>query len=297
MAGFDELGLARCRVAYSRLGEHKPVRFFFRILTLLILFVASGSFRLVYAQQPLEAETARLPLARSLEVQTTFEFQTSKDGTEAAIPFAAEYGITDRLALMTEPVFYTSIRPEVGRPVKGVGDLEVTLSYLAVRERRLLPAFAIAGEVKVPTARNTLIGTRETDYTVYLIASKRIGKFDTHVNIGYTIVGKPAGASLKNIVPFAVAEEYFVSQNWVLLGEVLANTASTASGDTSTLSNLSGVVPEAPAGELIGMVGFRRRIREHLFFTFGVNYDNNGAVLFRPGLTFDFSRSGRTRPR
>jgi hypothetical protein len=273
------------------------VRFIFAILMLLILFVTAGSFGFVCAQQPLEAETARLPLARSLEVQTTFEFQTSKDGTETAIPFATEYGITDRIALMAEPVFYTSIRPKVARPVKGVGDLEATLSYLAMHERRRLPAFAIAGEVKVPTARNILIGTGETDYTVYLIASKRIRKFDTHVNIGYTIVGKPAGSNLQNIVPFAVAEEYFLDQNWVLLGEILANTASTASGDTTTLGNLSGVVPEAPAGELIGMIGFRRRIREHLFFTFGVNYDNNGAVLFRPGLTFDFNHSGRTRPR
>jgi hypothetical protein len=89
------------------------VRSLFSILTLLIFFVASGSCRFVYAQQPLEAESARPPLARSLEVQTTFEFQTSKDGTETAIPFATEYGITDRLAFMTEPVFYTSIRPKV----------------------------------------------------------------------------------------------------------------------------------------------------------------------------------------
>jgi hypothetical protein len=292
--GFGNLELMRCRTACFRLGEHRTVQFRSRILTLLILCAASGSFRFVYAQQPLEAETARLPFARSLEVQTTFEFQTSGDGTETAVPFAAEYGITDRLALMAEPVFYTSIRPEVGRPAKGVGDLEATLSYLALRERRRLPAFAIAGEVKIPTARNTLIGTRETDYTLYLIASKRFGKFDTHVNIGYTIIGKPVGSSLNNIVPFAIAEEYFVSKNWALLGEILANTASTTSGDANTLGNLSGVVPEAPAGELIGMLGFRRRIREHLFFTFGVNYDNNGAVLFRPGLTFDFNGSGRT---
>jgi len=273
------------------------VRLLLRILILLILLFASGTFGVVCAQQPLEAETARLPLARSFEVQSTFEFQTSKNGTETAIPFATEYGITDRIALMAEPVFYTSIRPEVGRRVNGVGDLEATLSYLALNERRRLPAFAIAGEVKVPTARNILIGTRETDYTVYLIASKRIGKFDTHFNLGYTIVGKPAGSNLQNIVPFAIAEEYFLNHNWVLLGEILANTASTTNGDTTTLGNLSGIVPEAPAGELIGMVGFRRRIREHFFFTFGVNYDNNGAVLFRPGLTFDFNRSGRTRSR
>jgi hypothetical protein len=263
------------------------------LLGLLAVSIPLGALR---AQQPLETETARPPLSGSVELQTTFEYQTSKDGTEAAIPFAAEYGITDRLSVMTEPVFYTAIHPKTGNPVRGVGDLEATLSYLAVHERRRLPALAVAGELKVPTARNILIGSREEDYTLYLIASKRAGRFDTHGNIGYTFVGKPEGANLTNIVVWAVAEEFFLSRNWVLLGEVLGNTGSTPGGEGTTLGNLAGVVPEAPAGELVGMVGFRRRIRDHLFFTFGVNYDNNGAVLFRPGLTFDFNRSGRTRP-
>ena len=267
-----------------------------RVLVLRSVIVLSAALGVAHAQQPLETETARPPLSGSFEVQTTLEYQTSKDGTETAIPFGAEYGITDRLSIMAEPVFYTAIHPKLGRAVHGVGDLEGTLSYLALHERRHLPALAFAGEVKVPTARKILIGSGETDYSVFLIASKRAGKFDTHANIGYTIVGKPAGSHLKNIGVFAVAEEYFVNRNWVLLGEVLANTASTAGGEaTTTLGNLGGVVPEAPAGELVGMVGFRRRIREHLFFTFGVNYDNNGALLFRPGLTFDFNRSGRTR--
>lgn len=269
-----------------------------RVAIVFTVFVSSGSLQILRAQQPLETETARPPAARSIQVQTTFEYQTSSQGTELAVPFGLEYGITDRLSVLAEPVFYTSIRPEQALRATGVGDLEITLSYLVAHERRRLPAFAIAGEVKAPTARNILIGTRRTDLAAYLIASKRVGKFDTHLNMAYTIVGKPVGVPLDNIFNFAAAEEYFVSRKWVLIGEVLANTASTAGGGEGiTLGNQGGISPEAPAGEVVGMLGFRYRIRDQIYFAFGVNYDSNGAVLFRQGFTFNFDRRGGTQPR
>jgi len=40
-------------------------------------------------------------------------------------------------------------------------DLFITLSYLFAREKGRRPALATVGEVKVPTARNILIGTRQ----------------------------------------------------------------------------------------------------------------------------------------
>ena len=54
------------------------------------------------------------------------------------------------------------------------------------------------------------------------------------------------------------------------------------------------ITPEVSSGELVGMLGFRYRIREKVFFTFGASYDNNHAVLLRPGITFYFNRPGRT---
>jgi hypothetical protein len=269
---------------------------FIRLLMLLVLLTASASFTLLCAQQPLETETARLPQAGSFEVQTAFEYQTSKEGTESAFPFAFEYGITDRLTLTVEPVFYTAIRPKQGISATGAGDLEITLSYLFARERRRLPALAIAAEVKAPTARNILIGTRKTDFALYLIASKRAGKFDTHANVGYTVVGKPTGAQLNNFFNFALAEEYFANKKWTLLGEVLVNTGSSPEAVAGTVTISPNVTPEISSGELVGMLGFRYRIRDRFFFTFGVDYDNNHAVLIRPGLTFSFNRPGRTHP-
>ncbi len=117
------------------------------------------------AQQPLETETARLPLARTLLIQGTYEFQTSNQGIERAAPLAFEVGITDRFALLAEPVLYTSIKPNGGPQTTGVGDLEITGQFLVRQERSGLPALAIGAEVKVPTAHNSLIGTGRTDFT------------------------------------------------------------------------------------------------------------------------------------
>ncbi len=246
-----------------------------------------------HAQQPLETETARPLRSGAVELQTSFEYQHSADGTELATPLGFEYGITNRVSVLVEPVFYTSIRPKAGRTATGLGDLEATLSYLVAQERRRLPALEIAGEIKAPTARNAIIGTRKTDFAAYLFASKRHGKFDTHANIGYTFIGKPSGTQLDNVINFAIAEEYFLNPKLDLVAEFLANTSS-GTGEAATLSNPN---PETVAGELVGMVGFRYHFRPDTALAIGINYDNNHALLIRTGFTFDFHVLGRSKPR
>ncbi len=253
-----------------------------RFLLLLGVLVLSTSHTLLYAGQPLETETSRLLKARQFEVENTFERQLSSEGTETSVPMAVEYGITDNLELLAEPVFYTAIRPKVGSQATGLGDVEVTLSYLFLHERSMFPALTTAAEVKIPTANDILISTKKTDYTGYLIASKRFGKFDTHANIGYTIIGKPAGVQLSNIFSFALAEEYHLNERFDIVGEILGNTSSSPEGSENA------VAPEAAGGELVGMLGVRYRIQPHLLLALGVSYDNNNAVLIRPGLTFGF---------
>lgn len=83
------------------------------------------------------------------EVSGNFEYQISSEGHEAALPFAVEYGVTDRLEFLVEPVAYTAIRPKVGAQASGVG------------------------EVKFPTARNTLIGTGKTQRRSARFARRR----------------------------------------------------------------------------------------------------------------------------
>jgi len=248
--------------------------------TLLVALATVGLPGAV-AAQILETETTRLVPAGVLEVGSNFEYQRSGDGSETALPFAFTYGVTNRLELMVEPVVYTTIHPKTGPRATGVGDLEATLTYRLRTESRSVPSFAIASEVKFPTARNTLIGTGKTDFTSYLIASKRFERLDLHANIGYTLVGQPAGIALDNTLNGALGAIWRLSSWTELFGELLANTSSAPGGQAE-----NSTTPEAAGGEVVGTVGIARQIGSNFHLAFGISYDNNGAVLLRPGFVW-----------
>ncbi len=290
-----------------------------RIVRFVLLVLFSGP-ALAHAGQPLETETARLRPRGQFQFETTFEYQTSPEGFETAVPLAFEYGITNDLELLVEPVVHANIRPEVGRKAKGVGDLEITLTYLFFHERAWIPALALAGEVKIPTASDTLIGTGETDYSPFLIASKSFGsRWDTHVNFGYAILGEPPGVKLDNIFTYAAAAEYhLISHRLDIVGELVGNTSSSPTtieapmpggpgsgegpavrarpdrsdarpGIRQAQASESGASTEAAGEEIAGLVGARYYIRPNLFLSIGASYDNNRAILIRPGVTVRFN--------
>jgi hypothetical protein len=253
-----------------------------RIVTASLLLLAAGT---VYASQPLETETARMLPQGIFKIELTGEYQTSHDGTERAIPLVFEYGLTPRTEITVEPVFGTSIRPKVGTKANGFGDLEITLTHLLLPEAGSAPAFAMAGEVKLPTAGNRQIGTGKTDLTVWGIVSKRLGRLDVHGNLGYTVIGKPAGTHLKNIIDYAIAEEFHVSPQFDFVGELIGNTSSTG----ENVEGAGGPLPsEAASGESSAMLGVRYHVRPAMFISLGVSYDNNHALLIRPGITWRF---------
>jgi hypothetical protein len=231
--------------------------------------------------QELETETARLLKAGAVKGGAGFEYQTSADGSESALPLFIEGGLLDRLELVIEPVAYTAIRPRVGARTAGPGDVEITLVGLALEERPWLPALAVAAEVKVPTAKNASIGTGKYDYAGYLILSKRFGRLDTHFNAAYTVVGKPAGIPVNNIFSVAAAARFFASERYHLFAEILANTAATPEAEGA---GGMGVTPELAGNELVGTVGAGFYIVPSVLLSLGVSYDNNQAILIHPGV-------------
>jgi hypothetical protein len=236
--------------------------------------------------QVLETETARLRVQGAVQMGTNVEVQTSTEGHEWALPLLFEYGITNRWELVVEPVARTWIRPHVTPRAVGVGDTEITLEYLAWVESGLWPAIALAGEVKAPTARNTLIGTGQQDVAAYLIASKRFGALDAHVNVTYTWVGQPPGTALSNIWGTAFAAMYTPTSRLRLYGEVLTTTSATGQAEQTTVFGPAPIVAEAATQELVGTVGAGVYISPRWFLSVGISYDNTAAWLIRPGITF-----------
>ena len=250
-----------------------------------LAIVACASTRVAHADQALETETARLQEPGHWEAGAAVEFQRSADGRELAFPAFVEVGVCSRLELLLEPVFYSAILPNDGSDARGVGDTELTLTYLVREETCHFPALALAGEVKFPTATEPLIGTGKADYTGYLIASKALGDFDVHINLGYTIIGQPSGSRLNNIFDFALAAEYHLCQRTDLIAEMLGNTSSLPSGESGGESSTT---PEAAGGEFVGTLGVRYRLSETWETFAAFSYDNQNALGLRAGFSWRF---------
>jgi len=236
------------------------------------------------AGQPLETESARLLPRGGFEVETGLEHQSSSQGTELALPFAIGYGVRDRIELLVEPVPFSAIHDK-GLPSQyGVGDVEATVTGLVAPERGHRPAFAIAGEVKIPTAHNTRIGSGKADYTVYAIGSERIGRWDTHLNLGYTWIGRPAGVQVNDVQSFGLAEEFHANARVDLVGEFFGSSAALSEGSGEGAPGAeSQVTPEIGGAELVGTLGARYHPSGPLSYSLGVSYDNNNALLIHPG--------------
>jgi hypothetical protein len=235
------------------------------------------------ADLALETETARLLPQGRWEVSAAFEFQKAPDGKEVASPLAIAVGLMEGLELLVEPVPYTKIAPSDESAAIGVGDTEVTLQYLLIKEKAAIPAIAIAGEVKIPTARSTVIGSREWDYRIYAIASKRIGPVDVHLNVGFNIIGEPVGVKTRNPWDVSLAAEWFVHPKFDIIGEVTYVGSALRSEDPN-----APVTPEIAGEEIVYTAGVRYHVSKD-FDVFGTfSYDNQDAKLYRVGLSFKF---------
>ena len=263
----------------------------------------SLAFTLLFAMQAgklcaqLETEDA-LPLAPGqVELGGGLEYQTSKEGKETALPLALEYGLSKRFTLLVEPVAFTNIHPKTGRHVTGFGDLEMTLFYQLMKETKSFPAISLSAEIKLPTAKDTLIGTGKTDFTPFLIASKTTGKFFTSINFSYTFLGKPPGVVANNLFNYALGTIFEASEKSIIFAEVYGNTSALGGGDipegtTPPLPGNPGKTTEISGGETVASIGYGYYVNKNLQLSFGISYDNNNAVLFRPGIIWT-SQGGR----
>ena len=252
-----------------------------------VFALSLGAPFLVHASQPLETESATVLQTGEQSVEAAVEYQTSSEGTETAFPFVYDYGITDRLELSIEPVLFSTVRPKMGKSASGFGDTEVTLKWLLLPESDQRPAVALGAELKLPTAKDALIGTGKTDYRGFVAGSKRLGRFDLHVNLGYSVLGSPRGTSLDNIYDYAIAIEDHESDALDIVAELLGNSSATGNEPGTIVSGGENqLTPEATGNELVALVGVRYRVRPGLSLAFGATYDNNNALVLRPGFNF-----------
>ena len=249
----------------------------------------------VLADLSLETETARVLKPGQFECGSAFEFQTAFDGKEYAVPQFFEFGVLPHVELLIEPVALVVIRPTPGQGATDIGDLETTLTYLVLDEKKYIPAIALGGEIKFPTATNFAVGSGEYDYRIYGILSKRIKDVEIHFNLGYNIIGSPPGVATKNPLDYELAVEWFVNPRFDLFAEVnRTESAVGRSGKGPSPAVEAGLTtPEVAPRETVGTVGARFHVSPHLDVFGTVSYDNSDAKLFRTGFTLKFDSFGR----
>lgn len=154
----------------------------------------------------------------SLVIGSGFEYETDRELTEYGFPILIEYNFSERLQLTIEPQFTSIVgkTPDV-RSVSGFSDLETTLGYEFLRERRYRPALSVTGGVRWPTAADPDLGEPGRDYTLGLIASKDLVFVNLDLNVLYTFIGDHEA---KDEVEVALAAGWRVNRYVELITEV-----------------------------------------------------------------------------
>lgn len=241
-----------------------------------ILFVSSIAFlttSLLHADLVLETETAQL--GKQGEGLISAALQVERDTSGGLAYYTVnqfEIGLTDRSELLIEPFFYEWDKPAHGPAFSGVGDLEITPSYMAIMETPLIPAVLFACKFKVPTATNRDIGTGEFDYQPYVIIGKTFGPWILNGNLGYDFVTSPKNEPLKDQFIYDLSLERQLTEKLSVFVEVFGNTAPSA-GEKSTFA-------EAIAIE------YKFNKTFEIFTSIG--YDTDNVANIRSGFNIEF---------
>lgn len=159
-------------------------------------------------------------------VDTAGELGTEPDGKAWNFETGVQYQIGNRLQILGEAIVFESLMPDSGESSSGFGDLDLTLSWLAVLGQEALPAVVPAFKVKLPTSSSDE-GTGEIDYSALLILEKEYGELALNVETEYLVPGSPPDEDLKNQFIYTFTVEYGLSNLLAVYAEAFGNSAPT----------------------------------------------------------------------
>jgi len=229
----------------------------------------------LHADTVLETETAELGKKGEITISNSIQFEHTPDGRTAFSLTQFEYAITDRAEILIEPFFQQWEHPKDGKSFHGMGDLEITPSYMIQLddEKSWVPAIVLAFKLKVPTARNRDIGTGEYDYYPYVIVGKKIGNWIFNANLGINFFGQTPGEPYrKNQLIYDFSAEYKVTPKWSVFGEIFGNSKPSVD-EKATFA---------------GAAATEYQITEHFNVFVSVGYDTDRVFNVRPGFNFVF---------
>ncbi len=191
--------------------------FFVILLAASILFI---SLPYAFAVRPLTTDDAWTVEKGVFQLETGFDIAWQRNHDKEYGPsLTLSYGLLDRMDLGIG-TGYLFVRPEEGESEQGLGDTEVKAKYRLLDEKKILPAFSVAGIIKAPTASQSRgLGSGEFDFGFNLIATKNLSKrLVLHANVGYNFIGEEGA---KNEMNYALGSQFVLTDNWALVGEIV----------------------------------------------------------------------------
>jgi 3-phytase len=223
----------------------------------------------------LETESACLARPGTVTLGVGFERGAELHGrTRSAVPFALDYTATSWLELSLEPIVYSRVDRPGGSLATGSGDFEAAAIVAPFPDGPWRRSVAFALEVNLPTASHSLLGSRSPDYTMDLVLSRPLGALEAHANLGYTIVGEPAGSGAANIYSFSFAALWRHAR-FDLVAEVLGHTRAAAGGETA-------MSPELAEADLVGTIGARFHVGDRMSIGLAVSHDRDRTLFVSP---------------
>ncbi len=184
----------------------------------------------------LETETAQLGKKGTFATSAAFQMEKSSDGSTHFFTLNQfEYALTDRAEILIEPFFYDVSRPIGEATTRGMGDLEITPSYMIFEETKDTPAIVLAFKVKVPTATNRDIGSGKFDYQPFIIIGKTYGPLIVNFNLGYDFITPTSDERLRDQFNADISVEYVIVPEWSVYAETFVNSSPVA-GERGTVS-------------------------------------------------------------
>ncbi len=242
-------------------------------ITPLCILAALGLSPVLHADLVLETETAELGKKGEWLVSTAVQFERERDGSTSIFTLNQyEVGLTDRAEILIEPFFMEWGHPKGEKSYHGMGDLEITPSYMVILETEKTPAVVLALKVKVPTARNRAIGTREFDYYPYIILGKKWGDWLFNANFGRDFIKSPADEPLKDQWIYDFSAERVVTEKLSLIAEIFGE-SKPAAGEKAVFA---------------GAVATEYKFTEHYNAFLSVGYDTDHTMAIRSGFNITY---------
>ena len=225
--------------------------------------------------------------ALDLTVGSGAEYENDGETMELGFPFLVDWGFAKRFKLTVEPQYTVINSTVVGESAHGLGDLETSVTWDFVSERRYRPLFSAVALIKWPTAAGD-IGTGETDYSLGGIVSKDFGNnCDLEFNAAYTWVGSPPDEKLKNSLEFSVATEWQITPRLALEAEI-ATASGGVRGQAGTIGGVGSGTGGGGGRETEATIGLAENLTHRFKLEEGVVVKADGGWQVVFAWEFDF---------